>query len=391
MKIGIVTCWQPDDNYGTQIQCFALQMYLRFLGHDAFLIRYMRFEDVNAQPFTYKKILKALNPYYLIRFIYNRFILSPLQKNETQCHNRNSPEFRKKYLNMTSVYDSYQELKQNPPRADAYIVGSDQVWNIHYRQTNNLGAHFLDFGNKNIKRIAYAASFGFSPDLLEKNYSKAVWPLLRRFSAISVRESAGLEICRKIANENNGKLDAVQVCDPTMLLSCRQYLDIFSEEEGALPSEPYVLVYNISAKSELRISKIKKWAKENGLALMYVTGHGRRSSEPHIYPSVPQWVKLIANAEYVITNSFHGTVFSLIFHKHCAVFPLTGKVGTTNNRLDTLLKLTGTNLVVNHDCDFDKILNTEIDWTQFEKNKESLRQIGVNFLNKNGIAKSRNS
>lgn len=374
MKIGIMTCWQPDDNYGTQIQGFALQKYLEKIGNDVFLIQYHRFDDILTIKRPFWKILKGLNPYLLMRFIKNK-LDSKNQKNETSLHNRNAPEFRKKYLHLSQNYYTFDELKESPPKADAYIVGSDQVWNIQYLQKNNLNAHFLNFGKSETKRISYAASFGFSEDKLNEKFAMAVKPLLSCFDAISVREKSGLEILKKI-----GIKDAVQVCDPTFLLTPDEYLEFFKDEKVVLPEKEYVFVYELSASSSLDIKKIKAWANKKGLDVVYVTGHGKCTLEKRIFPSVPQWVKFIANARYVITNSFHGTVFSLFFHKPVAVFSLKGCAKTTNSRLDTLNMMVGRNLTIHKSYDFEKTLLPNFNWDFFEIQKKELRAKGINFL-----------
>lgn len=374
MKIGIMTCWQPDDNYGTQIQGFALQKYLEKMGNDVFLIQYHRFDNILMIKRPFWKILKALNPYLLLRFIKNK-LDSKNQKKETFAHNRNAPEFRKKYLHLSKDYYTFDELNKEPPAADAYIVGSDQVWNIHYLQKNNLNAHFLNFGKNETKRISYAASFGFSENKLDEKFSVAVKPLLSHFDAISVREKSGLKILKKI-----GIKDAVHVCDPTFLLTPDEYLGLFKDEKVVLPENNYVFVYELSAASSLNIKKIKTWAYKHGLDVVYVTGHGKCTSEKRIFPSVPQWMKLIANARYVITNSFHGAVFSLFFHRPVAVFSLKGCAKITNSRLDTLTMMVGQNLIIHKSYGFEKILLSNFDWKFFETQKKSLREKGIHFL-----------
>jgi len=233
----------------------------------------------------------------------------------------------------------------------------------------------LNFGKSETKRISYAASFGFSEDKLNEKFAMAVKPLISHFDAISVREKSGLEILKKI-----GIKDAVQVCDPTFLLTPDEYLEFFKDEKVVLPKKEYVFVYELSASSSLDIKKIKTWAYKQGLDVVYVTGHGKCTSEKRIFPSVPQWVKFIANARYVITNSFHGTVFSLFFHKPVAAFSLKGCAKTTNSRLDTLNMMVGRNLTIHKAYDFEKTLLSNFDWNFFEIQKKELRERGINFL-----------
>ena len=149
-----------------------------------------------------------------------------------------------------------------------------------------------------------------------------------------------------------------------------------------MPKQKYVFVYELVAKSSLNIRSIKKWAEERNFEVVYVTGHGKITNEKCVYATIPEWIALIANAEYVITNSFHGTVFSLLFHRQVAVYLLNGYAKNTNSRIKTLEYLCGQELVANNSLDFEKILNREIDWMLFEKNKEDLRKIGFDFLHR---------
>ena len=375
MNIGIMTCWKPDDNYGTQIQCFALQTYLRKKGHNAFLIRYLRSNDLVKIPLSQRKLKNIINPVKIIRILYVHLLAFKLKKSGND-HNRNAPEFRDKYLNQTKEYPDIYALENDPPRADVYIVGSDQVWNINYRQINNIRAHYLDFGDANTKRISYAASFGFGVDHLTREYIDTVYPLLRKFDGISVRESSGCEICNRI-----GINHAVQVCDPTMLLKPEDYLDCFRDEKIITPEKEYVFVYNLSATSEINIYDIEKWSKENNLEVIYVTGHGKSDSFEKCYPSIPEWVYFIAKAKYVITNSFHGSVFALLFHKKLAIYPVTGTAfGNPNSRLNVLIDLIGENIIASEENPFVSIFEKKFDWASFENRKENLVAVGKGFL-----------
>ena len=377
MNIGIITCWKPDDNYGTQIQCFALQTYLRTKGHNAFLIRYLRNNDQVKIPLAQRKLRNVINPIKIARVVYVRLLSKRLQKFGNE-HDRHSPEFRTRYLNQTKDYPSIFALQECPPAADLYIVGSDQVWNINYRQINNIRAHFLNFGSKNTKRISYAASFGFDRDRLSKEYAETVLPFLKDFDGVSVREQSGIDICRKIGVEN-----AIQVCDPTLLIEPEEYIECFEKEKICLPQEDYVLVYNLSATSRLNVYEIKQWAEKQQCKLVYITGHGKNDRIEKIYPTVPEWVYLIANAKYVITNSFHGAVFSLMFHRKLAVFPITGSAfGNPNARFDTLIKLAGKDFIVRDKRGFIQVFEDDINWDKFERNKAELVTIGRRFLEK---------
>lgn len=159
MRIGIITYWSSSDNYGQQLQCFALQKYLKGLGHDAYLIKYMPTSKVPL----WRRIVRFLK-YHLLtpsgQKEKDKALAMVSQKNELNNVKRDFIGFRAKYIVSTDiVYHSIKELRENPPTADVYICGSDQVWNNRLEDENTAG-WFLDFGSPKTKRLSYAASIG---------------------------------------------------------------------------------------------------------------------------------------------------------------------------------------------------------------------------------------
>ena len=198
MRIGIITYWSSSDNYGQQLQCFALQKYLKGLGHDAYLIKYM---PISSVPLWRR----------IVRSIKYRLLISSEQKendkknaeisgtNELLNAKRNFVGFRNNYIDSTDiVYHSIHELRANPPKADVYICGSDQVWNNRLEDENTAG-WFLDFGSPKTRRLSYAASIGREIDSKEyESFSK----YLKRFDAISVREKSGADIVKSMGRDD---------------------------------------------------------------------------------------------------------------------------------------------------------------------------------------------
>lgn len=340
MKIGIITFWWSNDNYGQLLQCYALQQYLREQGHEPFLIRYDSRPDFLPPP-VWRKVIKAFNPIKLSRFIKYKFIkkFQKIQFNlEEQNNQRQFDSFRKKYIRQSEqIYLSYSELKENPPKADCYIVGSDQVWNFcEYplnRCKNPLHVYFLDFGPSSIKRISYSASWGKKK--ISKKFIKEIAPLLKKFDYVSVREESGLDICRKC-----GVPDAEFRCDPTLLLSADHYRKLYqSEEQHNNNPQKYVFVYRLGNPCDFNLDSVREWAKEKKLEIVYVTANGLQDEYEKLYPTIPQWLSLIDHAEYVITNSFHCCVFSLLFGKKLGVVPLVKPWDGMNTRIDSLFHL----------------------------------------------------
>jgi len=336
MKIGILTFWWSEDNYGQLMQCYALQKYLRDAGHDVFLIRYRWEKDV-SDSFA-NRLLKATNPVKIIKHLKYKLYKRNINK-EFISNNRKFSEFRNKYITYTDkIYYSYDELKKNPPEADVYIVGSDQVWRFGHRSLKRdikkLHAYFLDFGDSSIKRFSYAASWGITE--LKSEFIKEITPLLKKFKYVSVRESTGLTIC-----EECGITNAEWVPDPTMLIKPEIYRSLYKESEIRKPLKSYLMLYMLNNDCDFDLSKIYYFARSRNLEVVYVTGNGVIDDYDKYFATIPEWLYLIDNADYIITNSFHCCVFSTLFEKQYAVIPLTGKHVGMNSRLDSLFERFG--------------------------------------------------
>ena len=185
MKIAILT-FSKVNNYGATLQCYALSTILRRLGHEVVLLDYQLPRS------------KSLNPIY--RF--HQFVQKILFE-----------KFRNRYLPPFSIpLKSKSDLQKLYPKADLYVVGSDQVWNPNITRDAGVGVYFFDFLPDNVRRIAYAASFGVSQTDVFGEYSQ-VSSLLKKFNSIGVREISGISICQTLANR-----DATLVVDPTLLL-----------------------------------------------------------------------------------------------------------------------------------------------------------------------------
>ena len=332
MKIGVLTYWWSEDNYGQILQCYALQKYLRDMGHDAYLIRYDPRKDYRPLPFL-KKLLKLSNPVRLVLYIY-RLIQERRMALENKRFSRFFSDFKKDHIVQSPLlYTSYEQLQKQPPEADIYIVGSDQVWNFYGKAVTECGARinafFLNFGQSTVKRIAYAASWGAS--VLSDDFITEISPLLQRFNFVSVRERSGIDICAQC-----GVNDVCIMPDPVFLLPAEHYRKLYTVASVSSMNKRYVLLYMLNNLCELSLPAVYQWAAERQLAVEYVTGNGVIDSYAKNFASIPEWLSLVDNAEYIITNSFHCCVFSVIFDKRFAVAPLIKKFSPMNTRLSDL-------------------------------------------------------
>ena len=345
MKIGILTFWWSNNNYGQLLQCYALQKYLRDLGCEPFLIRYNYNSDLRRH-FGIKRFFKLFNPYLVIRFILHK--IDKQKKANIREPEREFEQFRQRFLCQSDkMYENFEDLNINPPHADAYIVGSDQVWNYNYIDALHsvpYRAYFLDFGKENVKRFAYAASWGVTE--LPIKIKNTLKPLLARFDYIGVREQSGKKLCSQC-----GRYDAEWVCDPTLLLTAGCYRKLYNESTIRKPEKKFILLYMLNNIFDFDIQNVYDYAAKKNLEVVYVTGNGVVDNRSKFFATIPEWLWLVDNADYVITNSFHCSVFSTIFHKQFGVVPLCGKQLGMNARFESLFELrgTGNRFILNYD------------------------------------------
>ena len=378
MRIGIVTFWQSDDNYGQQLQCWALQRYLKKLGHEPFLMRYLYKEPV------WKKLLKIMAKtvliYPFLDWWRHRDIRRMEAVNRVKNEVRRFEEFRNNHINQTQrIYGSLKELRQDPPAADVYIAGSDQIWHPVFLRRKDDRAFWLDFGEDQVRRVAYAASYGVDkcPPGLQKELSRRLY----RFDALSVREESGVSICQAAGKE------AVHVLDPTLLLAKEDYLSL-SQDISRSPS-PYIFIYsiNISSNEEICWPELRGFAEREGLPLVvtpasgYLPGRELFEGVEYCYATIPEWLSLIRYSGFVVTTSFHGVVFCICFHKPFIYFPLSGTHAKGNSRILNLLsKLSLSDNVWKAPGDFERIYNLPVDWDKMEELLAPLRDKSVSFL-----------
>jgi len=383
MRIGIITFWESDDNYGQVLQCWALQQYLKSLGHEPFLIRYkVLFEPSAPSKPLYVRIAKALllfpifTRYYKRKKIINGIRLS--QENEKLNVQRKFKDFRDHYIVQSEVeYIGLDSLQKNPPQADIYITGSDQVWGLLLDKKEH-EAYFLNFGDKKMKRASYAASFS------RKEYPIALQgklqEMLKKFDYISVREKEGVEIVRKLG------FKAEHTIDPTLLLNKSDYSNALGLK--SFPSKG-ILIYslNYSSKKDIPWKKIKNYATAKNEKITVITGSGyipaRKLFEgvDYCYATIPQWIEMISSSSLIVTSSFHGIVFCIIFHKHFIYVPIKGEHSKGNSRIIELLDELGLEGMIWEKKKFiETYANSVINWLVVEKRLNQIKQKSLTFL-----------
>lgn len=377
MKIGIITHWWSSENYGQLLQCYALQAYLHRLGHDAVIIRYS-VPHKEALMARLAKVARHPLQWLIFRwnqYVYNRKILP------ARAAARMFPAFREKYLKKTSgIYHSVSDLNSLEIDLDALICGSDQVWN--FVNLNSSGKPwFLNFGDDSLRRIAYAASFGRGK--IPSDFLSFIRPLLAKFDAIGVRERSGVDICR-IAGRN----DAEHVVDPTLLLSAQEYLDTFDKEElGYLPPNKMIFAYFLQSRDKHPWNQMEVFAKTQDSELIATeVYYAKLPFCALVNPTIPGWIQTIKKSEAIFTNSFHGTVFSIILRRPFISFLRSGNTAEMNDRIYSLLdtlRLTGR--IYNPNDPLGKQVAAPIDWDQVYEKLEILKDESKAFLRRSGF------
>lgn len=324
MKIAIVTFVYSQDNYGQLLQAYALCRYLTSQGHDSYIINY-----IYREPYGLKRLLRKV---YLLLLKVKNVISHPItyaktlrQIAEMQSHDRAFDAFREKYIPMTKKVYNQHELQSNPPVADIYVAGSDQIWSLLDP------VYFLQFAPNNKMCLAYASSCG--GEVFNAREKRAFKKYITRFSFVGLRESHDTEFVKGL-----GFTNVATVVDPTMLLTPEEYDKI--AVTGKMKGN-YVLVYLINNKFDLDMTSIYRFAREKQLEVKYIASQGRYDDYEKEYPTAEEWLGLIRDASYVITNSFHGTVFSIIYNRNFTVIPLKGNSRRMNMRINDLLKSIG--------------------------------------------------
>lgn len=355
MRINIFT--QPlFHNYGGILQNYALQETLRNLGHEPLTINVP--PPYPSKPVWWKNHIKTcINIYGKLSGNYQYPFCNPykfhVNEHELSFAQR---EFVKNHIDKVDVSAPLQEeiTKQFP--AEAWIVGSDQIWRPWC--SPNIENAFFDFlANKpEIKKLAYAASFGSDQWEISDELTPVVRRLAQKFDAVSVREDSGVTLCKNFLG-----VDARWVLDPTMLLDKNQYLSLTNKND--YPEGDYIAAYILDYNKQ-KGTLLKNIGKETGLP---VTMIGRMHKDG--FDTIESWIATIANAKYVVTDSFHGTVFSIIFGVPVKILknPLRG-----NARLDSLLNAFQ---ITSDDSEFSMLQDYSI--------LDSLKDESIEFLKSN--------
>ena len=383
MKIAILT--QPlIQNYGGILQCYALQTILQNMGHEVVVLN-------RTYNFSYKQIILQIGSLIksvILKFILrkkNKRLINPLLENYRELLEYNSPDpkrvnsFKKQYIRLSKGLWTSKDLgnycKQN--RFDVIIVGSDQVWRELYSPC--ITDYFLGFlSNKDkTKKIAYAASFGTSENPISYEGIKLCKKHINKFDAISTREISGVKLVKELFNK-----DASLVLDPTLLLSAEDYIQLIKEDDSVSEIPHDTLTTYILDWSHKKKKCIDGIAAELKLLNRNDIYPDDSSSYSFRMKSIPQWLASFRNARYVITDSFHGCVFSIIFRKDFAVIINNERGSDRFTSLLRILELEDRIISVDDKESIMSVLTTPIAYANVERKIEDMGNVSLSFLNR---------
>ena len=342
MNIGIMT-FHWAINHGALLQTYALQHTLTDLFADA------NVEIIDYWPEKYKKNVIRCFKSKNIKVIQRN--LKDLKKQKKLIPFRNK-------IPTTHRYYSQQQLIQENMNYDVVIAGSDQIWNQSFTMNGEgckTAAYYLPFCNSAVK-LSYAASFGCMS--LEDKTIEFITPLLKRFDAISVRENSGKEILSRIG------IDATVVCDPSVLLPVSSYLQLSKHTENEVFIALYLLhLVDYNQKKEI---------------IRAFPGQKIKDIEMN---TEEEWIGSIADASFLVTNSYHGMMVALKMHTPFAVVLSSGVLTGMNDRFYTILERIGLmNRVITKENQLSSIYNSPIEWDSVDEELQRYAEESKQFL-----------
>lgn len=351
MRIGILTL-PLKDNYGGILQNWALQQALKDMGHEPITLdAYMQYPIWRH----YASVIKTV----MMRIIGIIRPFPPLSKFR-RISSKFTCDFIHNNINCTKPFKQYSRDVFESYNIDVLLVGSDQVWRPRYAP--NIYNMYLDFVRDiNCRKIAYAASFGVDVWEYNNEQTAVCCELVKKFHAVSVREESGISLCKEHLN-----VDAQYVLDPTLLIDRERYEKIC--ENIPISNERFLAAYCLDITDE-KLNLFNQIASEKCLDLKLFSSDGNNTM------TIEQWLAIFRDAEFVITDSFHGTLFSIIFKK---LFYCINNDERGTARFNSILStLNLANRMSNSS------LKENINWSQVEEKLKIYKDKSLAFIKKN--------
>lgn len=370
MQVSIIT-QHTVNNYGSVLQTYATQKIFEKMGHQVEFVDFWRADNLEQarveQVLRNNRIMKQLKPFWsctsLGTKITKEAIAKMLRKNQ-----KNMNRFIKEKISLSEIqYTSIEQLMSNPPIADVYITGSDQVWNS---ECNNgiERAYFLDYAPTGRKRISFAASIGRT--VLNEAEIPEMVDLLKKYDAISVREQSGVDLLAALG------IQSQRILDPTLMFDGDWWSG--QADYGKCPASPYLLVYQLNVNPQMD-AYAETLAKKKGWRMIRIGYHHsdkRKKGHCVFCPTIPEFLGLFNKAACCLTDSFHATAFSLNF----GIDFISIRPPRFETRIESLLELTGTQNRLLSDYADTSIANSTISKEAVAKTLDTERLHAWKFL-----------
>ncbi len=372
MRIGILTL-PLHTNYGGILQAYALQRVLQGMGHEVVVI-----DEEKQFRFSLKRRIEMYVKGKLKRLLLGKdaIIYSPeYYKLLWEARTKYTGQFVAEHIARRGV-SNISEITEG--EFDAFVVGSDQIWRERYAKLfPGVRNAFLQFTEGwNVRRISYAASFG--TDKWEYNKSDTVTcsVMVQRFDAVSVREASGVELCR-----DKLSVEATHVVDPTLLLDSTDYIKLINTDTSRSQGDLMCYLPDQSTDSSKIVSSIAEAKALKPFSTNTQTENQQLSLEERIQPPIEEWLQGFRDAEFVVTDSFHACIFSILFAKP---FVVIGNKSRGMARFESLLQVFGLTdrLVCSHEDYLSRreTLLKPIDYEQVSRILDKKRSEALEFL-----------
>lgn len=378
-KVGIITIVNVN-NYGAELQAFATFRKLQLMGYNAEIINYLYYKDwryidskmsrsFNSMSIKGKIIYFA--KYRVASFVSNKIL--PLICKDVKQRIANFNSFHQHNTRFSKLYKSMKDLYTDTPIYDVYMVGSDQVWNPN--ASSSIEPYFLTFAPHSALTVSYASSFGVSK--IENNsIANRIKLGLSSIKTISVRESSGVNLVKELTGRT-----AQLVCDPTLLLNKSEWT-MFMKPVSNMPQR-YVLIYQLS-ESDAIVKLATRIGKQEQIPVYRICKRAFKVKKDkgvvNILNAGPsEFLSLITNASFIITNSFHGTAFSINFD--VPFYTVVSAKKKNNNRMESLLDYVGLGKrIVKDDVDITNLPIVGYDVNATQLKLKSFRLESEKFL-----------
>jgi hypothetical protein len=381
-KVALVTCYFKE-NFGSQLQAYATQKIFDELGvvNETVCVEGFKNEINRAKYLYFIRMIFDLNTVrdklgFVKHLIAKRFKDNNFKK-KMLVRNGMFNKFSSEKFHLSKKYKSLDDLRHNATDYSGFVVGSDQLW-----LPSNIEANYytLNFVPNNIPKIAFSTSFGVTK-MPFKQKNKASY-FLNRIEYISVREKSGAEIVFNLTSRT-----VPTVCDPTLLFTANQWLDI--QPKSRIISEKYIFCYFLGDNPEQRVFA-NLLRNETGIKIVQLQHMDKYIHADENFPDYApydigpaEFISLIRDAEYILTDSFHGTVFSLLYSKIFFSFKRYNKESSvsTNSRIYSLLSILELeDRLLNANEDIKECLALNIDYTLIHEKIDQFREYSLSYL-----------